>query len=100
MPRPFTPEDLWAIRRVGQPSPARDGSFVVVPVTDYDDDHPSGNTTLYLLADGAEPRQITSSEHSSTEPAISPDDASIAFVRKKEGASSTSCHSGAENPRG
>jgi dipeptidyl aminopeptidase/acylaminoacyl peptidase len=77
----LTPEDLWRIPRVGNPAPAPDGSFVIVPVTTYDLDDNKGVTRLYRVVDGrAEP--LTASDRSSTDPVVSPDRTHLAFLRK------------------
>jgi dipeptidyl aminopeptidase/acylaminoacyl peptidase len=76
----LTPQDLWKIPRVGEPAPAPDGSFVVVPVTTYDLDDNKGTTRLYRITDGrVEP--LTAADRSSTAPAISPDGTKMAFLR-------------------
>ena len=80
--RRFTPSDLWSLQRVGQPAPAPDGTFVVVPVTTYDVDENLGRDRLYRLdADGAS-TPLTRADVSSFEPAVSPDGRRVAFVRK------------------
>ncbi len=81
--RPFTVEDLWALRRVGAPAALPDGSALVVPVTTYDMEKNEGSTRLWLhpLAGGT-PRPITAAEALSTEPAVSPDGRRLAFVRR------------------
>src|SRR5262249_46280707 len=82
--RPLVPEDLWAVPRVGIPAPAPDGSWVAVPVTSYDMEKNEGRSRIWLVpARGAgEPRALTSAEHSSGEPAFSPDRKRPAFTRK------------------
>lgn len=79
----LTPQDLWKIPRVGEPAPASDGGFVVVPVTTYDFDDNQGTTRLFRIADGrAEP--LTAADRSSTAPAISPDGTKMVFLRDVE----------------
>jgi dipeptidyl aminopeptidase/acylaminoacyl peptidase len=81
--RRITPEDLWKIARVGAPQPTPDGS-VVVPVTTYDMEANKGKPRLWLVpAGGGEPRALTSDEHSSTDPAVSPDGRWVSFVRAR-----------------
>ena len=85
--RPITVEDLWAIPRVGSPVPSSDGAFAVVPVTTYSMETNEGATRLWLVPAGGEPpRALTSTDSSSSQPAVSPDGARIAFVRKPGGA--------------
>ena len=80
--RPLTAEELWKLRRVGAPVPTPDGAAIIVPVTSYDVPANKGLCRLWLVpVDGAAPRPLTSEEHSSSEPAISPEGARICFVR-------------------
>ncbi len=82
--RPLTPEILWRLRRVGAPVPAPDGSYVIVPVTDHPGDE--GTTVLYRVdPGGAAPMPLTTAQRSSSQPAISPDGRTVAFVRKPDG---------------
>ena len=81
MRHPITPEDLWRLPRVGQPAPAPDGSFVVVPVTTYDLGENKGTTRLYRIQnERVDP--LTATDRSSTNPAISPDGTQLAFLRE------------------
>ena len=79
--RPMTAEDLWRFLRVGHPAPLPDGSGVVVPVTGYDLEQNRGRSRLWLLPREGAPRVLTSEEHSSNEPCVSPDGTRLAFVR-------------------
>ncbi len=82
-PRPMTAEDLWAIPRVGAPAVSRDGAWLAVVVTTYDLEKNEGKSRIWRLpARGGEPQALTSGEHSSAEPAFSPDGRQLAFVRK------------------
>ncbi|MGH8936729.1 MAG: prolyl oligopeptidase family serine peptidase [Acidimicrobiia bacterium] len=84
--RPFTAEELWRLPRVGDPHAAPDGSFLVVPVTTYDLEKNKGNSRLWRVpADGGEPRPLTAPDLDSSQPALSPDGRSLAFVRKPSG---------------
>jgi dipeptidyl aminopeptidase/acylaminoacyl peptidase len=81
--RRITAEDLWKIARVGAPHAAPDGS-VVVPVTTYDLEANKGKPRLWLVpAGGSEPRALTSDEHASADPALSPDGRWVSFVRAR-----------------
>ena len=81
--RRLTAEDLWKIARVGTPSPTPDGR-VVVPVTSYDLEANKGKSRLWLVpAEGGAPRPLTSEEHSSTDPVVSPDGRWITFLRAR-----------------
>lgn len=83
MRHPLTPEDLWKLPRVGEPVPAPDGSFVIVPVTTHDLDDNKGTTRLYRVA-GGRTDPLTRPDHSSTDPALSPDGTQLAFLREIE----------------
>ncbi|MDR9450552.1 MAG: hypothetical protein RI637_04970, partial [Acidimicrobiia bacterium] len=76
----LTPDDLWKIPRVGEPAPAPDGSYVVVPVTTYNLEDNQGITRLYRIADGRV-ESLTAADRSSTAPAISPDGTRMVFLR-------------------
>src|SRR5207249_10350696 len=72
--RPMTAETLWAIPRVGRPVPAPDGTRFAVAVATPDVEANELRSRIWLVpADGGEPRPITAAEHSSGEPALSPD---------------------------
>ena len=80
--RPMTAEDLWALPRVGAPVPAPDGTWCVVPVTTYDMEKNVGTTRIWRVAPNAPPTPLTSPEHSSSDPSLSPDGKRLAFCRK------------------
>jgi dipeptidyl aminopeptidase/acylaminoacyl peptidase len=82
--RPMTVEDLWAVRRVGPPSMAPDGSWCVVEVTKNDLDKDDSSSELWLLAtDGKAQRQLTNSGGKNSGPVWSPDGRWIAFTAKR-----------------
>jgi dipeptidyl aminopeptidase/acylaminoacyl peptidase len=77
----FTPELLWRLPRVGNPVPAPDGSFCIIPVTTYDIDKNEGLTRLWIKRDDTL-KPLTSETESASQPAISPDGTHVVFVRK------------------
>jgi len=81
MPRPMTPEDLWNLKRVGQPEHIRGTNSAVVPVVTFDDENES-HSVLYLVDRDGTTRQLTSSERFASGPAPSPDGSQIAFLAK------------------
>lgn len=81
--RRLTAEDLWKIARVGAPVPTPDGR-AVVPVTTYDLETNKGKPRLWLVpGDGGEPRPLTSEEHASTDPGVSPNGRWLSFLRAR-----------------
>ncbi len=85
-PRAMSPEDLWAIPRVGTPVPAPDGRTLVVPVTSFDPERDEARTRLWQVPlDGGAPLALTAPEHSSFDSALAPDGRTLAFVRKVDG---------------
>jgi dipeptidyl aminopeptidase/acylaminoacyl peptidase len=84
MPRPWTAADLWKVARVGCPVPSRSGSFAVVGITRHDVPKNEGHEVLHLLREGGA-RALTAEVSSSSQPAISPDERTLAFVRKPAG---------------
>ena len=80
--RPITPEDIWKVRRVGQPEPLPDGSAAVVPVTTYDVEADEGTTRLYLVGADRSSRALTRVDADSTAPAVDPGGERIAFLRR------------------
>jgi len=82
--RPITPQDLWALRRVGHPAVAPNGSFAIVPVTEYDVPENRGRTRLWRVERDGSPRPLTSPGTDSTNPALSPDGSRLAFLRKEK----------------
>ncbi|RPI21043.1 MAG: hypothetical protein EHM57_07110, partial [Actinobacteria bacterium] len=85
MIRAVTPEDLWALERVGQPEPLPDGSAAVTPVTTFDEEHPAGRTRLWLFAGDGARLPLTRSDRSASGPAVSPDGRRLAFLAKAAG---------------
>lgn len=82
--RPITPQDLWALRRVGHPAVARDGSFAVVPVTEYDVPENRGRTRLWRVELDGAARPLSAPSLDSTNPVLSPDGAQVALLRKEK----------------
>ena len=77
MTNPITPQDLWAIARVGGASVAANGRGVF-PVTTFDMESDEILTRLYSLPDL---RTLTSAT-SVTAPVVSADGTQVAFLRK------------------
>jgi dipeptidyl aminopeptidase/acylaminoacyl peptidase len=84
---PITHEDIWLMKRVGEPELSPDGRLVVVPVTvpAYDDDQKTSDLWLFPSDGSAPPRQITFTKSAESDPAWSPDSTRIAFAAKRDG---------------
>lgn len=82
--RPLTPEDLWAVRRVGNPAVSPDGSRAVYTVSTWDPETNRSNSDLWEVPlAGGEPRRLTTSDAPDTAPAFSPDGKRIAFLSRR-----------------
>src|SRR5688572_22862360 len=84
--RPITHEDVWLMKRVGEPALSPDGRLVVVQVSEPAYDEKDKSSDLWLVpADGsAPPRQITHSASAESGVAWSADSRRIAFSAKRE----------------
>ena len=85
--RPITQEDIWLMRRVGNPVASPDGRWLVTSVIEPDYDPTKEISDIWLVAaDGsAAPRRLTNGPGAKVAPAWSPDGASLAFVTKAAG---------------
>lgn len=84
MGRPITPDDLWALPRVGQPE-AVSQTTAVVPVVAFDEDHDEGISRLWLVDLAGEQRPLTRPDRHATKPVVSPDRRRVAYLERVDG---------------
>jgi dipeptidyl aminopeptidase/acylaminoacyl peptidase len=81
---PLTPEIMWQLQRVGEPSLSPDGRVAVVAVTRADAATDRTFTALWTIpTTGGASKQLTSGDNNDLSPRWSPDGKWIAFVSKR-----------------
>ena len=84
--RPFTLDDLLAMRRVSDPQISPDGRQVAYVLTTVEMEKNATVSTVWLVpSDGGAPRQLTGGPKHDRHPRVSPDGKSILFESDRSG---------------
>ena len=82
--RPITPQDLWAMKRLGSPALSPEGKTAVFTVQEWSVEKNRSTSSLWLVdLAGGEPRRLTTAQASDSSPTWSPDGTRLAFVSKR-----------------
>src|SRR5262249_37363528 len=85
-PRPLAPDDIYALKTVGDPRVSPDGRFVAYTIRAYQKKEDGSDTDVYMAPfPGGEPLRLTGSPKAETSPRFSPDGRYLAFLSGREG---------------
>jgi len=88
-PRPLAPDDIYALKTLGDPRVSPDGRFVAYTVRVLEKKEDGSDTDIYMApispVDGGEPLRLTGSPKAETSPRWSPDGRYLAFLSNREG---------------
>jgi dipeptidyl aminopeptidase/acylaminoacyl peptidase len=84
--RPLQPDDIFALKSVGDPRISPDGAWVAYTVSSLDKKEDNSDTDIYMVAAaGGAPVRLTSSKKPENSPRWSPDGRYLAFLSAREG---------------
>jgi dipeptidyl aminopeptidase/acylaminoacyl peptidase len=84
--RPITHEDVWLMKRVGEPVVSPDGKSILFSLTEPDYDSAKQSVDLWVVsASGGGPRRLTFTKAPESGAVWSPDGTRLAFVTRREG---------------
>jgi dipeptidyl aminopeptidase/acylaminoacyl peptidase len=84
--RPITHEDVWLMKRVGEPVVSPDGKSILFSLTEPDYDSAKQSADLWVVsASGGAPRRLTFTKAPESGAVWSPDGTRLAFVTRREG---------------
>jgi dipeptidyl aminopeptidase/acylaminoacyl peptidase len=85
--RPVTHEDIWLMKRMGEPVVSPDGRYIVFALTEPDYDTAKQAVDLWVVPADASgsPRRLTFTKAPETGPVWSPDGTRLAFVTRRDG---------------
>jgi dipeptidyl aminopeptidase/acylaminoacyl peptidase len=86
--RPFTFEDMMALKRIGEPVVSPDSKWVVFAAIDVNKDENTRKSYLWIVpAEGGEARRLTASQSTEDRPRFAPDGKHLIYTSTASGAS-------------
>ena len=86
--KPWTPADLWKMKRVADPQLSPDGKWIAFVVTETDYEENKSNSDIWIVSsEGGDPKRLTASPKGDSHPRWSPCGKRIAFISGRDGSS-------------